>query len=383
MKKILLSLVTAGAATLWLCGCAVVAGGVEVTVSNPLSHERINESVEIEWSELKGHNLTPDRVAVIGEDRTQIPSQIIFDANGAAQKLIFQASVGASGESHYKIRRKRADEYPQQVYGRYVPERMDDYAWENNLTAYRIYGPRLKDPQTQGVDVWVKSTEKLIINEWFARNDYHHNYGSGMDCYKVGNTLGGGALAVVGDGELKLSGNYIRQQCVANGPLRTEAEFVYAPVSIGNRDVVIKRRIWLDANSRFTFQEYELSGFEGEIEVAAGVVMHDVKHINEGQNWIALTEAASDSRDPQRDGDISLAVILQGGEKVSRFSNQNPSSKAETHAVILRRVNAGEKILMLNGSGWSHAGVEGGQTWSTEVKRCAEQLENPLRVELR
>lgn len=31
---------------------------------------------------------------------------------------------------------------------------------------------------------------QLVIDEWYARGNYHHNYGDGMDCYKVGVTLG-------------------------------------------------------------------------------------------------------------------------------------------------------------------------------------------------
>ena len=377
MKKILLIL-----QLLWLCGCGV-ADGVDVTVTNPSSYARTLESVEIAWTELEKCGTTAEQVIVEDGQHNQIPSQVIFDKVGVAQRLLFQASVEASGKSRYKIKRGVADTYEAKVYGRYVPERLDDYAWENNLTAYRIYGPRLSDPKTQGVDVWVKNTEKLIINEWFARNDYHHNYGEGMDCYKVGNTLGGGALAVVQDSQLLLSGNYQSQECVANGPLRTEAEFVYAPIEVDGHDVAIKRRIWLDANSRFSYQEYELSGFEGEIEVAAGMVMHDVKDISQGENWIALTEPASDSSDPERDGDILLGVILQGNEGQSRFQTLSSPDQQLRHALILRKAKAGEKILMLNGSAWSHAGVEGGATWAKEVQQVADRLNNPLRVKIK
>ena len=377
MKRILLSL-----QLLWLCGCGA-AGGVDVIVTNPSSYARTLESVEIEWAKLGERGITADKVIVEDEQRNQIPSQVIFDKNGVAHKLLFQASVGASAKSRYKIKEGIADSYEPKVYGRYVPERLDDYAWENNLTAYRIYGPRLSDPKTQGVDVWVKNTEKLIINEWFARNDYHHNYGEGMDCYKVGNTLGGGALAIVQESQLLLSGNYLQQECVANGPLRTEAEFIYAPVAVDGRDVAIKRRIWLDANSRFCFQEYELTGFEGEIEVAAGVVMHDVKDITQQGNWLALTEPASDSSDAERDGDILLGVILQGAEKQSRFQTPTSPNQQPQHALLLRKAKSGEKILMLNGSAWSHAGVAGGAEWAEQVKQAADRLNNPLQVKIK
>ncbi len=95
--------------------------------------------------------------------------------------------------------------------GRTVPERYDDYAWENNKVAYRLYGPALEtSPEklvTPGIDVWVKCTDKLVIDEWYARGNYHHNYGDGMDCYKVGVTLGSGASLPFVDGKFWMMGH--------------------------------------------------------------------------------------------------------------------------------------------------------------------------------
>src|ERR1700676_4219083 len=61
---------------------------------------------------------------------------------------------------------------------RYVPERMDDIAWENDRIAYRLYGPALEKHEAtgSGIDVWVKSTRKMIINEWYRRGDYHADH---------------------------------------------------------------------------------------------------------------------------------------------------------------------------------------------------------------
>lgn len=361
------------AALLAASACGSGAGLV-VEVSNPSQFDRMSETVEIAWSDLKGAGVTPDNVVVMAPDGGQQPSQVLFDGQGCPTALLFQASAKAGGTVDYPVRKGVREEYEPKVYGRYVPERADDYAWENNLTAYRIYGPALGDPRTQGVDVWVKSTPRLIINKWFARNDYHHNYGEGMDCYKVGNTLGAGALAPMADGRVVLAGNYVSQECTANGPLRTEVRLTYAPMDVEGRKVTMRRTIRLDADSRFTEQEYVLEGFEGEIAVAAGVVLHDVKAKAQGDGWFAIAEAASDTADPERDGDISLGVILKGGEGVVR---------ADGHMLISGRARAGERIVMLNASGWSHAGVGDPEQWAREVGRRAEALNAPLRVEIR
>lgn len=41
---------------------------------------------------------------------------------------------------------------------KYIPQRMDDIAWENDRIAHRIYCPALavKKPTGSGIDVWVK-----------------------------------------------------------------------------------------------------------------------------------------------------------------------------------------------------------------------------------
>ena len=355
-----------------LSSCGILGDGLYLKVSNQLDFAREGEVVEVEWSRIGRALISPEKVIVLSTDGQQIPSQVLFDDDGNPTKLLFTADVEAGSSAIYNIRRGEREAYPTLAFGRYVPERLDDYAWENNLTAYRIYGPRLESPQTQGVDVWVKSTPKMIIDEWFARNDYHHNYGEGMDCYKVGNTLGGGALAIVEGGKLALAGNYAKQHCTTNGPIRTSAEFEYAPINVGDKVVTIHRKISLDANSRFTYQEYTLEGFEGKLEVAAGIILHDVKARSFGSEYVAITEPASDSKEPDVDGDISLAVILQGA---------GSTSEIDGHIAATRHIQAGETIRMWNGSAWSQAGMECHDKWLREVEQMKQRIESPLHTQ--
>ena len=55
------------------------------------------------------------------------------------------------------------------VYGRYVPERKDDFAWENEFAAWRMYGPALKaENPSNGVDLWLKASPELIVDSFYA-----------------------------------------------------------------------------------------------------------------------------------------------------------------------------------------------------------------------
>ena len=94
------------------------------------------------------------------------------------------------------------------VYGRYVPERKDDFAWENEYAAFRLYGPALKpENPSNGVDLWLKNSPALVIDTMYGRElkdhrPYHINYDGNLDCYKVAHTCGAGGLVVLtADGE--------------------------------------------------------------------------------------------------------------------------------------------------------------------------------------
>ena len=52
---------------------------------------------------------------------------------------------------------------------RFVPERKDDFAFENDKVAFRIYGPTLRDSkENSGVDCWVKRVDYPIIDKWYG-----------------------------------------------------------------------------------------------------------------------------------------------------------------------------------------------------------------------
>src|SRR5581483_6079764 len=79
------------------------------------------------------------------------------------------------------------------AYGRFVRERFDDFAWENDRIAHRMYGKALEtwqgEPLTSSaVDVWVKRVPQLVINGWYMLDNYHSDHGEGADFYPAGDT---------------------------------------------------------------------------------------------------------------------------------------------------------------------------------------------------
>ena len=363
-----------GAAALLAASCTPA---LKVEVTNTTQLERDDETVEIAWSEIASlEGVTPENVVVLDDEKHQVPSQVIYRGETEPQALIFQTDADALEKLRFRIVTGVREAYPDEAFGRAVPERYDDYAWENNKVAYRLYGPALEtSPEkliTPGIDVWVKCTDKLVINEWYAKGDYHHNYGDGMDCYKVGVTLGAGASVPFVDGKFWfMDHNYVSARTLDNGPVRTSVELTYAPFDVNGTPVSLVKTITLDANQRFNRMDNRYEGAFDEMPIAAGFVRHDVKQLRSGADWLGMAEAASDSEDPARDGDIYLGVILPGGEMI-------PDTLG--HAVAVKRVKAGETLTYYAGSGWSQGGIEEMDEWIDEINGAEAAATQPLRV---
>lgn len=375
MKKLFLLLAAAA-----LAACQTDKA-VEVEVKNPTDVARNAETVELCWTKLSQSiaGLTPETVVVTNAEGEEIPSQVIYRGEAEPQSLIFQASVEGRETAPFRVGAGSRSEYEAQAFGRQVPERYDDYAWENNLCAYRLYGPALEtSPEkliTPGIDVWVKCTEKLVIDEWYAKGDYHHNYGDGMDCYKVGRTLGGGASVPMVEGKFwPMEHNYATCQTLDNGPIRTSVKLVYVPWDVNGTAVSLVKTITLDANQRFNRMENLYEGAFEELPIAAGFVRHDVKGTESGENWLSMVEAVSDSKQPEVDGDIYQAVVLPGAVFNADLLG---------HALAVKPVKSGEKMTYYSASGWSQGGVENMEDWIETIKEQVAMIESPLEVTIK
>lgn len=360
-------------------GCAKEAA-VRVRVRNPLSSDRQKETVEIQWTELqkKLKGITDSTLLVLNAAGIEIPSQVLFKGEKQPQSLIFQADVAADSAAVYRIIEGRPQVYKPEAYGRFVPERMDDYAWENNLVGHRMYGPALEATGeiSNGIDVWVKRTGELLIDEWYRTGDYHKDHGKGMDCYKVGRTLGAGALAPYRNGKIVLGNNYVRQQTLDNGPIRISFRLDYAPFQVGEEMVTETRMIALDANSRFNRIEERYTGIKDSLEVVAGIVVRP----EPGQMWKDAKKGLMGYWEPQnkdngdKNGHLAVGVIfLQPVKEI-----------AEEEGHLLGRTDypVGKSFVYYMGSGWSKGGVESSESWFEMLEQERERRLHPLQLSI-
>ena len=98
------------------------------------------------------------------------------------------------------------DEEPA-TYCRFVKERKDDFAWENDKIAFRAYGPALRGaPEDSGVEVWLKCVDYPIIDAWYKRSadgySFQQDHGEGYVPFTAGASRGCGGLALWVDGKM-------------------------------------------------------------------------------------------------------------------------------------------------------------------------------------
>ena len=256
----------------------------------------------------------------------------------------------------------------QKVMARAVPERADDFVFENNLIAGRIYGKALEgNPTAPGIDIWVKMPGKLVADEWYAAaqedpNYYHHNHGDGKDCYKVAVSLGAGASVPVIDGQLAYPAtNYRAYEIVKQTPDTVEFVLSYPEWTVGDVTVSLDKKISVYADSYFCKVEdsYSFSGTDS-LTVAAGVFRHPeqqtIEQERSGADRYAIWEHASDQSIEPEDGMLGVAVYVPGCESVS-------VTEDGMHGLCSKSIKPGETFSYWFGSCWSKADIKTAEDW--------------------
>jgi len=261
---------------------------VAVTVDNPLAIARPAETVAVTLKDLRtfSPNLDPNQTVVKNAKGAVILSQWIdVDGDDTLDELVFQVDLAAKQSAKFQVgegERRKPTRADFKAFGRFVRERHDDFAWENDRIAHRVYGPDLetwkKEPLTSsGVDVWCKVKGALVVNDWYLVNDYHQDHGQGGDFYSVKTTRGVGGTAIqVGDTFVP-SRNFAASRVLANGPLRLIFELDYAPWNAGGAMVSETKRITLDAGTHFNQVEstFRVAGRGPLPKVGVAIVKHD------------------------------------------------------------------------------------------------------------
>jgi hypothetical protein len=388
------------------CVPSAAADRAVVTVTHSLAIARPSETITIPWSEV--NRVLPgallQKIAVKDAAGNVLPYQVTNVAPQAKDpkgegvaygELIFQHSFAAGEQSARFTLERTADVapvFPTKAFGRPVPERLDDFAWENDRIAHRTYGPALGAPApegvtkevlvTSGLDVWCKRVAYPIVDRWYNKghDHYHKDQGEGMDMYQVGPSRGCGGTGVWDGKTLHVGRNFRSSKVLANGPVRVVFELAYDPWMANGVMVSEVKRVTLDAGHQLNRIEstFQIVGAK-EAVVAVGLNKNPADRGQEPQ--VAAQEAPDAGARTQwivqkSNGSLGTAVIVPGPE-FAGFAED------DRNVLVLAKVASGQPLRYLAGAGWSKAGeFTSPEAWQAYVASWAARARAPVTVTL-
>ncbi|MCD0467142.1 DUF4861 family protein [Flavobacterium sp. ENC] len=375
------------------CNFAAYAQNKIVTVTNLLPADREFETVELTKKSLGLPSSAKLENYAVKETKSglSLESQSVDnDGDGNADVLLFQPKISASSEKEYEIvPSDAADSKNINCYSRFVPERTDDYAWENNKVAFRTYGPvaqKMVEDKipggtlTSGIDAWLKRVDYPIINKWYEKatlgtGTYHKDTGEGLDNFHVGDSRGIGGIAVNEKRKYYFSKNFISWKTITTGPIRTSFILTYAKWDANGRKITESKLISLDYGSYLS--RFEIS-IKGTKNIAAGITLHDKKGTigtNVEEGWLSHWEPIDDS-------EIGTGLVAPKGT-LTAFDN-HITDEADLSNLYGNLKVKKHKVVYYAGFGWKKGSpFKTQKEWETYLSSFAKKINNPLVVKVK
>lgn len=387
---------------------------VTVTVTNPLAMERSNEMAEVSMETITNRLGLADtaQIVVLDADGQQVPYQITYDG-----KVIFPATIAANGAATYTIQTGTPEAFDVKACGKCYPERMDDMAWENDLVAFRAYGPALqaKGERGFGYDLFTKyNTTEPILEAMYAKElnketrakiaelkktdpkaaaelsrerSYHIDHGYGMDCYAVGPTLGAGVAALMVNDSIIYPWCYKNQEILDNGPLRFTVKLEFTPLTVkGDSTVVETRLITLDAGSHLNRTAVSYSNLKETLPIVAGIVLHepDGAVVADAANgYITYVDPTTGPDNGKIFMGAAVPTVVKDAKTVL-FSEQEKKERnnADGHVLAVSDYEPGSEYVYYWGFAWDKADIKTADAWNRYMADFAQKVRNPLTIKV-
>jgi hypothetical protein len=386
--------------------CLANAATLTVAVTNTGELARPAETIVIPWSSVNLHlpGALLQQIVVKDAAGTVLPYQVtnvaplVKDPRGegvAYGELFFQHDFAAGEKSAtFTIEKTTtvAPPFPVKAFARYVPERLDDFAWENDKVAHRTYGSALAAPAapgsgkevlvSSGMDIWFKRVPYPIVDRWYNKghDHYHHDEGEGIDMYNVSGSRGNGGTGVWDGATLHVGVNYRTWKVLANGPVRAIFELGYDSWDAAGVKVSEVKRYTVDAGHYFDQVDSTFS-FTGPQQLSVAVGINKTPSDKGQAPKIVFDQAAGDGAliqwvEQRSKGAFGTAIIVPtAGQPVYAEDARN--------ALMLAPVTAGQPLRYYVGAAWSGSKeITSRQQWQRYVAQQSARVRAPVSVSL-
>jgi hypothetical protein len=360
------------------------AAQVTVTAVNQLPLPRASQTLELSAQQLEPLGVKDlATVHVLDAAGKELLVQAVdtdSDAYHRPDMVLFQADFAPNETKTFTVTRGPKPAYDKEqfkAFGRFVRERFDDFAWENDRIAHRTYGQALEtwagEPLTSStIDIWSKRTPRLVINDWYLTDHYHRDSGEGADFYSAGKSRGCGGNGLWATNRLWTSRNFVNSRVLANGPIRVLFELDYEAFDVNGLKVAETKRIALDAGSQLDhFESRYKPGKPGPLTSGIGI-----KKVGGDQTaFDAARGTLSVWQKMEKDAGMQGVAVLVDPKSVES-STEDPLNH-----LVLAKVGADGKIAYWAGFAWDKAGhIPTAAAWKKYVEEFADGLTSPIEV---
>jgi hypothetical protein len=357
-----------------------------VTAVNKLNIARQHETIELNAKDLASlaeKDLT--KLHVRDGSGKEVLAQSVdtdYDDYHKPDILIFQADFEPGETKTFTVFAGAKREYTREdfrAYGRFVRERFDDFAWENDRIAHRTYGKALitwkGEPLTSSaIDIWSKRTAKMIVNDWYMLDNYHADHGEGMDAYSAGPTRGCGGSGIWSNGQLFIPSNFIDSRVLANGPIRVMFELVYPSFSVNGAQVSQVLRVSLDGGSQLNHFEAFYRREPGDEPLAVAIGLKKVKDAQKDFNAERGRLTTWEPMDKNL-GKQGLAIVVNPRDV------DTVTEDKLNHLLVLKPSRNTMPVSYWAGFVWDRAGkIASAGEWKKYVDEFAEARRSPIEI---
>lgn len=246
------------------------------------------------------------------------------------------------------------------TFARFVPERADDFAWENDLIAFRAYGPAARDKsENAGVDCWLKRVDYPIINRWYINalekgKSYHQDHGEGLDNYHVGSSAGCGSTSLWLNGKREPLETFTTWEIISSTQDKTVFVLTYEN-QIDGHVYAEHKKISIEMGKRLysTQSTFKKDGvIARSLPVAVGLTTHDEKATpswDTDQGWLMTWEVLDDKG-------LGTAVLVDPDRIQSVEVVESKGVKDMGHALLIVNTDENGQVIYQSGYGWEGAG---------------------------
>lgn len=353
---------------------------VDVFITNKAPIPLKEYLISIPWSQIleKNPSINSKQLVVIAAtSKKQLPYQLEYKGTEIPQHLLVQLSIAVGATEKIVIQQGIPTRVSSKTFCRYVPERKDDFAWENDRIAFRVYGKALEGTKenANGIDVWVKRTNQLILNERYKRGEYHIDHGDGMDYYHVGLSLGAGNIAPYFNDSIYYPTNYREWKVLDNGPLRSSFQLSYDPWEVNGEKITMTKTISLDAGMQLSRIEVSFSFSKTDsLPVAVGII----KRNDPGTILLEQANGLMAYWEPThlQDGTTGVGCLFLSPVKEVKVNN--------LHMLSIAQIPKGQSFVYYAGAAWDKAKlITSASAWFTYLQGVKNLMKTPPEIKIR